>query len=468
MSVDTRAKAAAGAARESTRAVGVPNATSVVRRFSRRRRRRTVIIGLALALVAGVGIVFPIVLSSGGSDRLRVSTSTNPIGSPSSGGGRFVPPSRVEGNTVIVPITTPEGTRLELRYPRGLAIAESGFATGALVDYCGAASPARCTSATPSSYTISYTTVAAVYGAAPPLTTYRDLDGQTVGYYQAPNPGGRPSGALGAPDTTLNAVAVQLGPWLLQLPDRPASQPGSPPQGSATQAALALSNTLRATTVASIGGHVDTNGYLVLELTRPPLSFTPLRTLKGFIAFGGTEAASNQLAVSGQQYCSGPGADTTRIRRFHSPGSQAAAAWCDPRSHLHLDVIGTRRFVDAASGAITLRILEPPRPAALECPSARQPRTGSPDGLPMLGQTAQPRVEAIVKTQGARIRRRFRGIVRLTVEPRNGQVWQRQSSGVISTRDVPDYWIVAQLHRMTDCPARPSDWNGVPLRFVVE
>ena len=464
MTIDARARAAASAAAARTRELRVPSTAAIVHRFTRRRRRRTMAY-LVLALGVGVGVVIPIALFSGGSTGGRVSVGVPPVTSPpGSIRTRFVPPVHVDGNTAIVSITTPDGTRVELRYPRSLAIAESGFATGASIEYCGAPNGIRCSGVTPSSYMISYATLSTVYGAAPPLATYRDLNGQTVGYYQAPNPGGRPSSVAGTPDTTLNAVAIQIGPWLLQIPDQPVRTPLPATQ---TPAVLALANTLRAITVASIGAHLDGDGYLVLDL-KSPLSFTPFRSLKDLLVFGGTETARYQLSVSGQQYCTGPGTDTTRPRRFTSPGAQAAAAWCDPRSHLHLSVIGTRRFVAAASQVVTLRILSPSKPTAVECPSARQPLSGSPDGLPMLGQTDQSRVQDIEKTQQGRIRRQFPGIVHLTVEPRDGQVWERDASGVITVRAVHDYWIVAQLRTTSACPSHPWTWDGIPLRLIAK
>jgi hypothetical protein len=105
--------------------------------------------------------------------------------------------------------------------------------------------------------------------------------------------------------------------------------------------------------------------------------------------------------------------------------------------------------------------------ATVECPSARQPLAGVPDVLPTRGQTDYARVVQVAKAQGRRIRRQFPGIISLTVEPRNGQVWDRRGRAIVTTQ-VADYWLVARIHSQSQCPGTPWTWNGIPLRFLIQ
>lgn len=116
------------------------------------------------------------------------------------------------------------------------------------------------------------------------------------------------------------------------------------------------------------------------------------------------------------------------------------------------------------------RPTSPARPAQarlVECPLARQPLHGTPDGLPPAGQTDHDRVVMIAQSGQSAIRHRYPGVMRLSVQPRNGQVWQRQPNGQVVVVDAHDYLLEAQLNRPAACPRSPQTWNGVPLRFVV-
>ena len=103
----------------------------------------------------------------------------------------------------------------------------------------------------------------------------------------------------------------------------------------------------------------------------------------------------------------------------------------------------------------------------VECPHARQPLQSSPDALPRLGETTYDRVAQVATSEEPRIRTHFRGGVSLSVEPRNGQVWNREH-GTIVTLDVNNYWLVVQVRSLRDCPNRPWAWDGIPVRFVVQ
>jgi len=140
----------------------------------------------------------------------------------------------------------------------------------------------------------------------------------------------------------------------------------------------------------------------------------------------------------------------------------------DPSKQLLADGIAVLNTLQLSHGSRggSQRPASPIQASGLECPQAKQPLSGSPDGLPMQGQTELPRVQAIKKAQGARIRRRFPAIVALTVEPRNGDVWRKDGASVV-TIHAHDYWLVARLRHQTQCPTTPWTWDGIPLRFVV-
>jgi hypothetical protein len=104
--------------------------------------------------------------------------------------------------------------------------------------------------------------------------------------------------------------------------------------------------------------------------------------------------------------------------------------------------------------------------ASTECVAARNPKVGLGDGLPPKGYTDEVYVRDVARGGHQRIASQFPGTVDVRVEPRNGQVWSRDSAGQVVIESLNDYWIVVELRSSSDCPAAPSYWNGVPLQFV--
>jgi hypothetical protein len=105
--------------------------------------------------------------------------------------------------------------------------------------------------------------------------------------------------------------------------------------------------------------------------------------------------------------------------------------------------------------------------AGAECRAAASPKVGSPDALPVKGQTVERYVRRVLRSERGLIARRFGGVVSMRVAPRNGDVWTRDTAGAVVTSRARDFWIVVQLESNADCPAAPEFWNGVPLEFVV-
>ena len=98
------------------------------------------------------------------------------------------------------------------------------------------------------------------------------------------------------------------------------------------------------------------------------------------------------------------------------------------------------------------------------------PLTGAGDGLPQEGQTTLDHVRATAVRYEPTIRSDFAGVLSLSVEPRNGDVWSGVQGGAYTTHQVRDYWIVVHVAGSTYCPSAPAafhSYDGVPLHFVV-
>jgi hypothetical protein len=91
-----------------------------------------------------------------------------------------------------------------------------------------------------------------------------------------------------------------------------------------------------------------------------------------------------------------------------------------------------------------------------DCPNADQLLSGSPDGLPMKGQTDLEQVEAAVGSNE-----------RASVVPRNGDVWEEAEDGTIVVTRVQDYMIQITLDDTSECPTAPASSNGIPLVYRI-
>lgn len=117
---------------------------------------------------------------------------------------------------------------------------------------------------------------------------------------------------------------------------------------------------------------------------------------------------------------------------------------------------------------LAIRQAQLARPATTNCPISA-PLTGVGDGLPQEGQTTLDHVRQTMNRYEPIIRQDFAGVLSLSVEPRNGEVW-RGKRGDFTVHRVEDYWIVVHVETATSCPGAPAafhSYDGVPLHFVV-
>lgn len=88
------------------------------------------------------------------------------------------------------------------------------------------------------------------------------------------------------------------------------------------------------------------------------------------------------------------------------------------------------------------------------------------DGLPMIGQTWEDRVEALVSDFGDGFAATYGGSIAAVV--RNGEVWDRDADGNVVVGRVADYMVEITLSDGAPCPSAPLSWNGVPVAYVLE
>ena len=105
-------------------------------------------------------------------------------------------------------------------------------------------------------------------------------------------------------------------------------------------------------------------------------------------------------------------------------------------------------------------------PLLVECRAAHQPLIADADALPPKGNTDLANVTRVLDTSQDLIKRKVSGVNVLRVQPRDGQVWSRDTAGAVVVEPVNDFWIVAELASNADCPTAPMYFNGVPIRFL--
>jgi len=107
-------------------------------------------------------------------------------------------------------------------------------------------------------------------------------------------------------------------------------------------------------------------------------------------------------------------------------------------------------------------------PAPTSCPISA-PLTGIADALPREGDTSFKLVVQARFRYESQIRQDFPGVVSLSVDARNGDVW-RGTRGDFTVHRARDYWIGVHVESPLSCPGDPAalrSYNGVPLHFVV-
>lgn len=238
------------------------------------------------------------------------------------GDGRFVPPTNHAGKIEVLPITLPDGTRAELRFPRRLHLADLGFLTPAAVEWDVRPDPLRCCGRVLS---IERTTINFTYSGRKPIRTFRGANGTKVPYFDSGGP--------------LDYLVFQFGPWMVSVYNH---EPGDFEDQ--------MSDKELATWARSLEGHTDKRGFLVLTAKKPLI----VEPLIDFV-FGTRVAGQNFLEIA-SPYCTGSAADTDVRRRFPN-----GVAWCDPRSGWHVSAEGDPDFVQGISDDLQIKVLKPRR-----------------------------------------------------------------------------------------------------------
>jgi hypothetical protein len=318
VSVDARGRAAGAAVREWIDTVAVPDPTVVVRRRTRRRGARASVLVLVVALVVGaIATSF-----------LRRHDTRVTVAAPEQGAAsvddRYVPPTTGAHGTTRMPITLPDGRPFTVSYADGLRLARLGFRSTVAASLFLGGDYRNVQTRTLS---VLHTTAAERYPGLAPVATYPDAAGRPVPYYVDP----------AAPDR--GGLAVQIGPWLVVVPDL--DDPANHPDDHLTPDQLAV-------WALNVGGWVDDAGFLVVSSTGRALTLD--QSAKGAFVLGPTAKRSGSVSIGERWLCEGPGTDTATPRRFPTtpPGAAKGAAWCDRATGLHVTVVGSQRFVDGA------------------------------------------------------------------------------------------------------------------------
>lgn len=205
---------------------------------------------LALTAAVMVLLVAVAVILVGGRDSDRSVVAT--------GRGLFVPPVSTEGDRTRLPLVFPDGSTVDLVYPKSSDLAQLGFQPEAAVSYSpyresadppDDASPHPCCGRR---LTLKRGTIREVMGDRTPSKVYTGARGQDVLFFD--------SAAVDAPAPDLPQLAFQFGAWTVLAFD----YPGSDPRGTR------MSDEQRAVFASSLDGHEDGQGFLLLE-PRPPL-----------------------------------------------------------------------------------------------------------------------------------------------------------------------------------------------------
>lgn len=326
MTLETRSRLAGEAARRQLPAIPVPESSEVLLSARRGRRAR---LAVSAAATAAAIVVVTLALTVG-SDSKTVHVTAGGTASPSQGGrveNRFVPPTRAEGHRVVMPVLLPNGQRIELTYPRSLALARLGFNPEAEASWNARSIPKPCCDRTILS---NYMTLREAYGDATPVTTFPGFDGRPVGLYN-----GAPRGM---PNT--DYLVYRFGPWLVEV------DVGSKRQTFGD----AMTEHERAVWARSPVGDVSQDGFLRLKV-RAPLE--NLRSSDNLI--GAPRVASPQVELIAGRCSPRSSADVaTRNRSVQGDGEQLVA-WCDRATGFRIAVTGPSQFVNFAERGLAIR-----------------------------------------------------------------------------------------------------------------
>jgi len=174
------------------------------------RRGRRWRVPAIVAVAVAVGAAAALGAATGGPSRPRASPATVLDSLPyASTVGRYLPPSREQGDGVVVPVTLLDGRRFELAFPASLAvIASLGVAVEDSITV-GAANPVVLR------VIATRATVAQVFGSAHPRRSYAGPEGGRVLVFDGP------------PGSSTSYLVFRFGPWLLSVLDA-GDHPGRP------------------------------------------------------------------------------------------------------------------------------------------------------------------------------------------------------------------------------------------------
>ena len=213
----------------------------------------------------------------------------------------FVPPTSTEGDRTVLPLTFPDGSRVELVYPSGIDLTSrgvrpysSGYLPGVGRDfniYFGAVQE------TLSRYTVEQ------------LGGYVDADGSQVGFYHLADYG-----------LEVNHLAFEFDGWTVLVYDY--------------RRGAGMSDEQRATWARSFHGRVDRDGFLILSAD-PPLR----------LAAAGDHAGP-ELSVGGAQ--AGLGLVVGPCEPYEDPQADPTSgyfSWCDPVAGMVVHASGDAEFI---------------------------------------------------------------------------------------------------------------------------
>jgi hypothetical protein len=265
-----------------------------------RHRSQPAIVAVLLLCAVIAAAVFALINTRGAQNDV-VTTGSGRVSD------RFVPPTRIVENNVQMYVTFPDGTRIQLAYPRALRVAQLGFTPEAEVG--------------DNVWTvlISYNTVRAAYGSEQPLATYVGAHGETVGLYS------------GVPLQMAHTryLVFQFGPWLAEIDD------------------AGMTEGQRANLGHRLTGSITSDGYLVLG---PSV----LKVRSADAVFGSPTAGAMNVELIRRRCSPSSPPDVGHPTRFVQAG-ETGASWCDRSTGVQLSVTGPKPFVDAAARGLEVQ-----------------------------------------------------------------------------------------------------------------
>jgi hypothetical protein len=255
----------------------------------------------------------------------------------------MIPATRVLGNTVVLPITMPDGRHYELSYPADVDIASLGLRMFAQVDWPvtpqgASAPPMQCCDR---EFMLSYTTVAELYPGATPVRSYPAADGSSVLLFHGAQRRTPPS-----PYPTGDYLVFQFGPWVAEV------WTGVP---TSYAVVTPLDEAQRATWASQLRAVVDPDGFLVLQPQAPLQLGDPKYVQVLFGDNANTNTAGTASVSLSQFYCGESGSDTEVRRSFGAAHAESGIAWCDPVTGFHVGAEGSTAFTSAIGTGLVLK-----------------------------------------------------------------------------------------------------------------